>query len=603
MPHVERNSDSGADSLGCPFKPKLQFRWGIFVVLLLATYVARGVLLACVVPPLEMWDEFQHVAYIDCVTRTGRSPVFPDSRVDATLLNQILKLPTCPWEWRWLSRYGELTYAQYWQQPAMGRVAPDEQGPQIYEAQQPPLYYWLAAPVYRKLSGDLPLAVAVLRLINVGLTAIGLGAILLSLGRACRDQRHAALLGLSVVMQPLFLLNADRVANDGLAVMLGSLSIVWAMSLRRRFILIQSLGLGLLIGLGVMAKATDLVLLPFAEFCLVLSAFGKNSLLEAPQSGMIHHGDTEGTEKRRKELSGSLSSSYPPPDPAIRNTSEPAFSTNARTCVAACVLLLAGTAIVTGQYFLWSLHRYGTITPMQEAVMNHAAHVRFADYLRYAPLNLTRLRAWRIMVQHWIIGDGLWVGGWSYLQPPRWLTTVYEVLLILGISGWILPAAFRRLRVIAVNPFTDILVGTRILVLCLLMLLAMSYHAIQSMVAWQGASATTPWYASVAVPWFLIGVFSGPLVFRGTRWGRFASLVVLLVPLLFLGTETYGVFFQMVPRYSCLPMSANALRRLATLRPGWLGLTTLAAALGLELSLFAVAVALIVRSTALRARR
>ncbi len=528
-----------------------QIRWRTFVCFLLGIFLLRGIVLACVLPPLEMWDEYQHLAYIECIVRTDRPPVFEITRIDPTLLRRVVQLPASPSEWLQLSRFGVLTYDQYWNRLSSGPVAPPMiQLPLIYEAQHPPLYYWLVTPVYRRFAGDLPQAISMLRLLNVGFTAIGLGAILIWLGKICRDRKQAALLGLCVVTQPLFLLNADRVANDALAVMLGSLAIVWAMSLTPRFIRLQSLGLGLLIGLGVMTKATDLVILPFAIVCLLLLAFRKQDRIAR------------------------------------------------RSCVESCILLVVGTAIITGHYISWSLHRYGTITPMQEAVMNREAHTRFADFLRYAPITVQRIRDWRIMVQHWIIGDGLWVGGWTRLQPPRWLTAVYEMLFVLSGFTWILSRVLRKFRMSeSANPFTKPLVGTRILILCLLMLLAMSYHSIQSMVAWNGSSATTPWYASLVVPWLLIGLFSGPSIFRRSLIGGYAALVPALACLLFLGTETYGVFFQMVPRYSCLPFSTAAFTRLSTLHPFWLNDITLSLATAAELSLVALAVCFMVRGS------
>jgi hypothetical protein len=549
MPEMERNRDSVGGSLSQPFYSKRHIPWSIFVVLLLGIFVSRGAMLACVVPPLEMWDEYQHLAYIDCVVRTGRSPLPGINRVDADLLRRTLRLPASPPEWAQLSRFGAVTYSQYWNgDSGRATMPPFSRTLEIYEAQHPPVYYWLVSPVYRRLGDDLPLAISVLRLLNVGFVAVGVGAILIWLGKVCSDQRQAALLGLCVVLQPLFLSNADRVANDGLAVMLGSFAIVWAMSLPLQWIRIQSLGLGLLIGLGVMTKATDLILVPFAVVCVLMLAVRK-------QGGI-----------------------------------------GWRAAMQCCALLCAGSGIITGHYMLQSLREYGTITPMQEAVMNHAAHVHLNNYLRYAPISITKIRDWRVMMQHWIIGDGLWVGGWTGLQPPRWLTTVYEIFIVLSALAWIISRIFQQRRCPTNDPFKQPLVGTKILVLCLLMLLAMSYHSIESMVAWQGSSATTPWYASLVVPWFLIGIFSGPFTFSSRRAVRFAAVVPLLAALLFLGTEIDGTFFEMVPRYSCLPLSTAAFARLATLHPVWLDGTTLTIATAAESSLVTLAL-LIILST------
>ena len=51
--------------------------------------LARGVMLMCVLPPLEGWDEYQHVAYVHSMHETGRRPVYGEAVVPRALLESV----------------------------------------------------------------------------------------------------------------------------------------------------------------------------------------------------------------------------------------------------------------------------------------------------------------------------------------------------------------------------------------------------------------------------------------------------------------------------------------------------------------------------------
>ena len=46
--------------------------WPLYVLLLLSIYLARGILWLCIAPPMEMWDEYQHIAYFAFLDENGR---------------------------------------------------------------------------------------------------------------------------------------------------------------------------------------------------------------------------------------------------------------------------------------------------------------------------------------------------------------------------------------------------------------------------------------------------------------------------------------------------------------------------------------------------
>src|ERR1019366_5039943 len=209
-------------------------------------------------------------------------------------------------------------YANYWNQPppssgATTRIA-------LYEAQHPATYYRLMAPLYQICGGrsNLPLAVSVLRLINL---AFGGGALLMILlwirwNLSVQASLPAALW---VAFQPLLLLNVVRVANDALAYLLGTAVVVVCMSFGHRRIWLRTFLLALLLPLAVLTKLNNLALVPWVVVVLILQ------------------GDRL---------------------PVV---------------CARILLILITFAFATWHYFAFNLTHFGILAPVQEAVINHQA--------------------------------------------------------------------------------------------------------------------------------------------------------------------------------------------------------------------------------------
>ena len=49
--------------------------WRAYCGLLVSLFLVRGMWLLCVIPPLEQWDEYQHVAYFQHLVEHGEAPV------------------------------------------------------------------------------------------------------------------------------------------------------------------------------------------------------------------------------------------------------------------------------------------------------------------------------------------------------------------------------------------------------------------------------------------------------------------------------------------------------------------------------------------------
>jgi hypothetical protein len=513
--------------------------WRAIRRLLTALVLTRGVILMCVLPPLEGWDEYQHVAYVHSMHETGRRPVYDEAVVPRALLESVLKHPQGCDALKELRPFGAVGYAEYWARRDAGDpMTPTPAGTLgLYEAQHGPLYYRLAAPLYAALGGekDLRRSVAGLRVANllliVGAVWVALGAI----GRLVRDVRHSALIGLVVAAHPLFLVNGVRVANDALGTFLATVAIAGALTLDGRHLTRRALWVGPVIGFAVLAKAVHLALAPFAV-ALWLAVV----VLDRVPT---------------------------------------------RRAVIALAVLALGILAPTLSQFAEDLARYGNLTPMVEAIVNRRAGRTAADLLRTAVgMN------WPRFVVSWWARKGLMVGGWSFLLPPRWLVDCYTLLVGLGLSGWSWSALGRGGRV-----FRSAMTSAACAALAASYTAALAYHAIHSTAVW-GFAATNAWYAAAAMPWFLALVAGGAL---GWPLGPLRFAGPALMGLAFIVAEGAVIWGAMTTTYAGGLGGSAGLVRLAALQPPGLGTATLfAATLGALALLVAWAVAFVRLGTA-----
>src|SRR6185437_7696119 len=131
--------------------------WGLFLI--------RGCFYSAMLPLLEGWDEYAHFAYVPQWNDHGPLPRTTD-RISREI-DESMRLAPLARELRWIGG-PYLTYTDWWALPAEQRAgreralatlppvyahqpASDFNGRPLvfYEAQQPPLFYWLAAPVLR----------------------------------------------------------------------------------------------------------------------------------------------------------------------------------------------------------------------------------------------------------------------------------------------------------------------------------------------------------------------------------------------------------------------------------------------------------------------
>jgi len=510
-------------------------RWSLIRGLLVALFLCRGLVYLCVLPPVEGWDEYQHVGFITHLHETGTRPKLGATQMPQSLLS---RLPLFPVPERvaelQLGRFGVNGYSTYWQNRGKQIYAPGSLP--LYEAQHSWWYYRIAAPVFAQLGGveQLPTSIGGLRFLNLLFVAAAIWVVLGYVGKVAPSLRTAALAGLVLACHPLFLINGVRVANDALGVLLATVAVrlTLELSLNEPRWAWRCLLIGLVSGFAILVKAVNLGLLPFLGLAWLLLVW-------------------------KREV------------PTVR-------------AGLAAFLVVGSMALVLQDELRSNLREYGSLTPMQEAIHNKEQGRTKADLWRTA----TSFRWHDRVARLWLV-DSYLIGGWSRQRPgPSWSSS-YTWLVTTGLLSALVTLIGRR-KDSRPGLASQSRLVTLILGLCLGYTGALAYHMVQSKLAW-GQPTTCPWYASVAFPWFLLLIALG-----GLSWpSRWLSLVVPIgLVITCLGGEWVTVTRRMLPTYSGGAQGSLAFERIASLQPPILGTSTLLAAsvlvlvLGLALLIF-----------------
>jgi 4-amino-4-deoxy-L-arabinose transferase-like glycosyltransferase len=222
---------------------------GPILIFIVCVYLFIGGLYAVYTPAWQAPDEPAHYNYVRYLAENGRFPVL---------------------------HYGDYPHA-YLEQIKAARFPPDMPVESIrYEFWQPPLYYMLATPVYRLFGG----ALMPLRLLSL---AFGAGVVVMAyaIASAWRPGDTTLALGAAafVAFVPMHLTMMASVNNDALAELLLAVVILRLMRLTVQpadrgqavFRLSDPIITGLLLGLGLVTKATVYVAIPLALIALALS--------------------------------------------------------------------------------------------------------------------------------------------------------------------------------------------------------------------------------------------------------------------------------------------------------------------------------------------
>ena len=248
--------------------PWLAVLWGCFLVRLL--------FYSSMLPLWEGYDEWAHFAVVRAVAFAGEVLPPRDGPVPRDV-EASLQIAPVPWEMRYLPPPSVSTDV-FWALPAPERAARQAAframprawtretasgGLGAYEALQPPLYYWLMAPLMR-LAGGLTLAGQVLELRWIGSLIASLTVpLVFQLAWLVFADRGAALGSAAVVaLMPGMALDLARVGNDCLAVVLFTALTVLAVEAVKQDAPRRDWLLGVVLGLGLLTKAYFLTAVP-----------------------------------------------------------------------------------------------------------------------------------------------------------------------------------------------------------------------------------------------------------------------------------------------------------------------------------------------------
>jgi hypothetical protein len=355
-------------------------------------FVARGAIQALVTPIWEGFDEPFHVAYVTFVAQNGRPPGYEEPSYTVQYRRALRMLPS--WlgsgipsfqEWQQLKPEERAARRALAASPGSGMASPPQYESENYERQQPPLFYYLAAPVAWLLRrSSLPQLIVALRLFCVLIASLAVPATA-RLARLLLPQRGVFLALPIAAFLPNTLFFTDRVTNDALAwPILAAAAGTLVLAARRPADPRRFLWLGLLVAAGVWTKMTLLPLLPAAGMAALLA---------------------------RRRLDGRRRANL------VASAGVPA-------------LLIA-------PLLAWNKSAAGTWTGITYAI--HGPRPGIATALaEWKDVD------WPIFLRHWI-RNHLWAGGWEFLQPPE---PVYlaaaAVLLLAGLGA--LASARRRHR-------------------------------------------------------------------------------------------------------------------------------------------------------------
>jgi len=472
------------------------------LVIVWLAMLLRG-LFYCVEQPIwEGFDEWAHFAYIQHIAECHSLP--PRTELVSSQIRRSLKLVP-------LSRPaaeafpGAVTHEAFWHLPAAERIRRrnelfrlsaqyqmNDASPiaRQYEAQQPPLYYVILAPVYllvRPLS--LPSQVLALRIVSLLIVS---SIIFLGSAIALRTLRHlkpALFCIVILAVLPGLDISICRIGNDTLAIAITSAVVLYALKCSGSDALLADwLFLGTFLGAGLLTKAYVLALLPL----LPITAL-------------------------------------------IRSVTDPhVWKRTAGSCLGGSIL-----AVSIGGWWYWNTwQKTGTISGemFDLATSSFSVAQKLSTAFRINWLAVADAGAF----------SHIWVGGWSFLLLRSWMYRVFEFLALLAGLGLFRYAA-RTVAIAGREGRARALCERVILVVAYaLMTLPIAYHSVLVFLI-RNIPTAIGWYLyPVAVPEVVLLI----LGFRGLFGPRWSTRVLLCVCILVIALDLYTVQFLLMPYYS-----------------------------------------------------
>jgi hypothetical protein len=450
------------------------------IAALLLSSLLIGLAQIAVLPPFEGFDENGHYSYVQQVAETGYWPRWGD-RMSAEADSYLAAAPGPD------SIHPRWSHHDFFAAPAdvtanargmVHAARPPARGwtpGQVdnWQAQHPPLYYYLLAPLYLATK-SLSLAGQLFWLRSASYLLAWLGLCLTAFAalRGAIPERAAVPVLFAVsawpLLFPMWFPEMARMGNDSLVVVIAALLFILAWRVTTTDRLRDYALLGLVLGAGLLVKAT---LLPvMAAIFLVLAL----RVLRA---------------RGRADAFG----------PRLKGIA----------------MALTVLAAVSAWWYVAKLIDTGSLIGSNDVIRMQASGGLIAGLMKN--LRLENL----IQIPATFVVSFLWAGTWSFIVPPR--VTMVPLALLLAAAGY---GAFRFMRRRGVHPVDGFAMLTVVLFLA-----ALTYH---SAVALSTGNGTSPaWYLHSLAPVFalLVGYGLTELLTSRLKWPMIALMVY---PLAFL---------------------------------------------------------------------
>lgn len=358
-------------------------------------FLLRALFYCAALPLWEGYDEYSHFALVQYVAaHSGRFPLGATVPNSSRAVSESRRLTPGAWVVH-DDGGGILSYEEFFDLPSAEQKARrasleklpvaewsrEEATPRepLYEAQQPPLYYWILAPFYRMTEGfSLPSIVWILRSFTVLIASAAAPLAFFSGRRVFRNDVFALGVALLVTSFPEVFMDIGRVSNEGLSLAIGALSVYLALRISQEAPSTGSgVRFGTALGAALLTKAYFLALVPLAAVVLWRAWI-------------------ENAASRSRAL---------------------------RQAVAALSFCVA----IGGWWYVRNIVITGSLTGQFEdaramanssmSLLGAANHAHWAKVIDF------------ILVSH------IWLGGWSFLGVRTWMYRIVESIFVAAIVG------------------------------------------------------------------------------------------------------------------------------------------------------------------------
>jgi hypothetical protein len=456
------------------------------IATLLIGSLITGLAHIALLPPFEGFDETGHYAYIQQVAKTGRWPVRGDKM--SKDIDEYLKIaPTTA------SMQGPWTYHSFFssQRDVVDRgrqfiqdrpTAPRGFLPGTvgnWQAQHPPLYYFLLAPAYLVSDGwSLAAQLFFLRGLSYLLAWGGLCIVAIAMLRRLSQNRPVTMLlplGIAVwpVIFPMWFPEMGRLGNDSLITVLAAFTFLAVYRLSSADSVRNHLLLGATVGLALLTKAT---FLPVAAAVFVMLAIRVYLARHIPE----HFG---------ARIRGFL----------------------------ACAAVVG---CVCGWWYVAKLVETGSFIGSHDDVTVKAAGGILAGLKKNVDLEVALRTPWGL------VGSFLWAGTWSFILPPR-----MTVVPIVGLAALIAFGVWRHLRRQPLQPVDGLAVLSLVLFAAALVQHSLVLLAVTG-------NAAPAWYLHSIAPVLAVLVGYGVANAARAAWSRALTAAAFIYAPFFLAGAT-----------------------------------------------------------------